>query len=43
MLISKDHLKDLIGVDTPGVGYYKVILSTMVDEIKLKNDLTQVE
>ena len=41
MLISKDHLIDMLGVNTPGVGNYKPIIRNTFDEIKIKNDLTQ--
>jgi len=41
MLISKDHMIDMIGVNTPGVGNYQPIIRNTFDEIKIKNDLTQ--
>jgi hypothetical protein len=41
MLISKDHLIDMLGVNTPGVGNYKPIIRNTFDEIKIKNDIAQ--
>ena len=36
MLISKDHLVDMLGVNTPGVGNYNPINRKTFDEIKIK-------
>lgn len=41
MLISKDHMIDMIGINTPGVGNYKPIIRNTFDEIKIKNDISK--
>ena len=40
MLITKDHMIDMIGVNTPGVGNYKPIVRNTFEEVKIKNEIT---
>jgi hypothetical protein len=41
VLITKEHCIDMLGVNTPGVGNYRPVISKTFDEIKIKNDLVQ--
>ena len=41
MLISKEHLIDMYGKDTPGAGSYKPLVHNTFDEIKAKADIVK--